>query len=94
MAKVKYGNEPHVLDALFAAIDGGFQSSSFRRVIVLVTAGVLVIIGFQLSIFHLVGLLLVVAVGSNYSLFFDQEAPSGAARRGHARRRTAALPKA
>jgi len=47
---------------------------------VLVTAGVLVIIGFQLSIFHLVGLLLVVAVGSNYSLFFDQQAPSGAAR--------------
>ncbi len=40
VAKVKYGNEPHVLDALFAAIDGGFQSSSFRRVIVLVTAGV------------------------------------------------------
>ena len=38
--RVKYGNEPHVLDALYAAIDGGFQSSSFRRVIVLVTAGV------------------------------------------------------
>jgi predicted exporter len=29
------------------------------------------------SIFHLVGLVLVVAVGSNYSLFFDRDAPSG-----------------
>jgi predicted exporter len=33
--------------------------------------------GIELSIFHLVGLLLVVAVGSNYSLFFDRQAPSG-----------------
>ncbi|HKA38377.1 MAG TPA: MMPL family transporter, partial [Burkholderiales bacterium] len=33
--------------------------------------------GRELSIFHLVGLLLVVAVGSNYSLFFDRQAPSG-----------------
>lgn len=47
---------------------------------VLVTAGALVLGGFQLSIFHLVGLLLVVAVGSNYSLFFDRQAPSGADR--------------
>jgi predicted exporter len=47
---------------------------------VLVTAGVLVLSGIQLSIFHLVGLLLVVAVGSNYSLFFDRQAPSGADR--------------
>jgi predicted exporter len=44
---------------------------------VLVTAGALVLAGLQLSIFHLVGLLLVVAVGSNYSLFFDRQAPSG-----------------
>jgi predicted exporter len=44
---------------------------------VLVTAGVVVLSGFQLSIFHLVGLLLVVAVGSNYSLFFEWQAPSG-----------------
>jgi predicted exporter len=44
---------------------------------VLVTTGVLVLCGYQLSIFHLVGLLLVVAVGSNYSLFFDRQAPSG-----------------
>jgi predicted exporter len=47
---------------------------------VLVTAGVLVIAGYELSIFHLVGLLLVVAVGSNYSLFFDRKALSGAER--------------
>ena len=31
---------PHVLDALYAAIDGGFQSSAVRRVILLLTAGV------------------------------------------------------
>jgi hypothetical protein len=31
---------PHVLDALYAAIDGGFQSSTVRRVILLLTAGV------------------------------------------------------
>jgi predicted exporter len=47
---------------------------------VLVTAGVLVLAGYPLSIFHLVGLLLVVAVGSNYSLFFDRQALSGADR--------------
>jgi predicted exporter len=44
---------------------------------VMVTACVLVLSGYRLSIFHLVGLLLVVAVGSNYSLFFDRQAPSG-----------------
>src|SRR5205814_9885904 len=38
--KVKYGNSPHVLDALFATIDGGFQNSTFRRVVLLLTAGV------------------------------------------------------
>lgn len=40
---------------------------------VIVTASVLVLTGNQLSIFHLVGLLLVVAVGSNYALFFDRQ---------------------
>lgn len=44
---------------------------------VLATCGLLVAGGIELSIFHLVGLLLVVAVGSNYSLFFDRRAPSG-----------------
>ncbi len=36
---VKYGNEPHVLDALYAAIEGGFQNNPFRRVILLLTSG-------------------------------------------------------
>ena len=39
ISTVKYGNEPHVLDALYAAIDGGFQNSVFRRVILLLTSG-------------------------------------------------------
>ena len=39
------------------------------------TCGLLALGGHELSIFHLVGLLLVVAVGSNYSLFFDRAAP-------------------
>jgi len=40
ISQVKYGNEPHVLDALYAALDGGFQNSVFRRVILLLTSGV------------------------------------------------------
>jgi predicted exporter len=47
---------------------------------VLVTTGALALGGIKLSIFHLVGLLLVVAVGSNYSLFFDRESATGADR--------------
>lgn len=39
LAGVKYGNAPRVLDALFAAIDGGFRDSIFRRVILLLTTG-------------------------------------------------------
>ena len=39
--------------------------------VITVTAG-LVALGQQLIILHLVGLLLVVAVGSNYALFFDR----------------------
>ncbi|MBM3745875.1 MAG: VWA domain-containing protein [Acidobacteria bacterium] len=40
VAGVKFGNVPRVLDALYAAIDGGFRSSGFRRVIILLSAGV------------------------------------------------------
>lgn len=40
ISSVKFGNAPRVLDALYAAMDGGFSSSGFRRVIVLLTAGV------------------------------------------------------
>jgi predicted exporter/peptidoglycan/xylan/chitin deacetylase (PgdA/CDA1 family) len=47
---------------------------------VVVTTGLLALGGRTLSIFHLVGLLLVVAVGSNYSLFFDRQALAGADR--------------
>jgi predicted exporter len=39
---------------------------------VILDAALFAVLGEQLSIFHLVGLLLVVAVGSNYSLFFDR----------------------
>lgn len=41
---------------------------------VLVVVAALVIGGTALTILHLVGLLLIVAVGSNYALFFDREA--------------------
>ncbi|MCC7173888.1 MAG: VWA domain-containing protein [Bryobacterales bacterium] len=40
VGSVKFGNTPRVLDALYAAIDGGFRASVYRRVVVLVTAGV------------------------------------------------------
>jgi predicted exporter len=40
---------------------------------VLVTTCLLALSGAQLTIFHLVGLSLVVAVGSNYSLFFEKQ---------------------
>jgi predicted exporter len=43
---------------------------------VIVTFGLLVLGGNALSIFHLVGLLLVVAIGSNYALFFERQAAS------------------
>jgi predicted exporter len=41
---------------------------------VLTVAGGLAIVGVHLTILHLVGMLLVVAVGSNYALFFDRQA--------------------
>ncbi len=40
ISSVKYGNSPRVLDALYAAIDGGFQATTYRRVLILLTAGV------------------------------------------------------
>jgi predicted exporter len=43
---------------------------------VTVTTSVLLMTGERLSIFHLVGLFLVIAVGSNYSLFFDRNMAS------------------
>ena len=59
---------------------------SWRRVLgilaplaaaVVVTSSALLLGGSSLTIFHLVGLLLVVAIGSNYALFFDRRADSG-----------------
>ncbi|MBS0366408.1 MAG: MMPL family transporter [Proteobacteria bacterium] len=44
---------------------------------VLVVAALLVTCGRQLGILHIVGMLLIVAVGSNYALFFDRGATSG-----------------
>lgn len=40
VARVNYGNVPRVVDGLYAAIDTGFRNSTFRRVILLLTAGV------------------------------------------------------
>ncbi|MBI4910372.1 MAG: VWA domain-containing protein [Acidobacteria bacterium] len=40
LSRVKLGNSPRVLDGLFAAMEGGFQHATFRRVILLVTSGV------------------------------------------------------
>ena len=45
---------------------------------VLVVVAGLALAGRQLTILHLVGLLLIVAVGSNYALFFDRGAEGGA----------------
>lgn len=39
IAGVKYGNTPRILDALYAALDGGFEHSSFRRVLLILTTG-------------------------------------------------------
>jgi len=40
---------------------------------VLITCAVLLLTADKLTLFHLVGFLLVVAVGSNYTLFFDRQ---------------------
>ena len=39
LSAVRYGNTPKVLDALYATIDSGFEHSTFRRVLVLLTTG-------------------------------------------------------
>jgi predicted exporter len=44
---------------------------------VLVVAAALAVCGVQLTILHLVGMLLIVAVGSNYALFFDRQGHAG-----------------
>jgi predicted exporter len=44
---------------------------------VLVVAAALVLFGVRLTILHLVGMLLIVAIGSNYALFFDTQRRGG-----------------
>lgn len=39
ISKARYGNQPRVLDALAAAIGDGFDHATYRRVILLLTAG-------------------------------------------------------
>jgi hypothetical protein len=40
LSEIKFGNQPHVVDAMFAAADGGFEGAVLRRVILLLTSGV------------------------------------------------------
>jgi len=54
---------------------------------VLVVAAALAIAGRQMTILHLIGMLLIVAVGSNYALFFDRTQKSDDAGRDPARLR-------
>ena len=72
------------LAAIVLLLYGALRST--RRVVLVMApliAGVLVVaawhvgLGTRLSLLHLVGLLLVVAIGSNYALFFDKLAHSG-----------------
>jgi len=44
---------------------------------VLTVAAALALTGRQLTILHLIGMLLIVAVGSNYALFFDRRTDEG-----------------
>ena len=39
LGEIKYGNTPRALDALYAAMDGGFEHTVLRRIILLLTAG-------------------------------------------------------
>jgi predicted exporter len=76
-----------LLGALGVVVLIAFSLRSGRRVLavcqplmlaVLLTMGALAALGVSLGILHLVGLLLVVAVGSNYALFFDMMQRDGA----------------
>ncbi|SFM43339.1 MMPL family transporter [Variovorax sp. OV329] len=77
-----------LLGALAVVLLLGLYLRSGRRLLavcqplafaVLLTLGALAALGVPLGILHLVGLLLVVAVGSNYALFFDQLRVTGRA---------------
>ena len=61
------------------------QPSRVARVVlplalaVLTVAAALTLLGARLTLLHVVGMLLIVAVGSNYALFFDKRARAGTA---------------
>ena len=57
---------------------------------VVAVAGLLVAAGATLTILHLIGMLLIVAVGSNYALFFDRSSAAGDGHAGGAHARVAA----
>jgi VWFA-related protein len=40
VSSVTYGNTPRLLDALYAAMNGGFEHAAFRRVLLILTTGV------------------------------------------------------
>jgi predicted exporter len=72
------------LAAVVALLFGALRSPRrVARVMAPLLAGVLVVAAFhalsgtRMSLLHLVGLLLVVAIGSNYALFFDRMAAGG-----------------
>ena len=69
-----------ILGLLFAVTRSAgrvFRIAAPLVVAVTVVIAGLVLAGQQLSILHLVGMLLVAAVGSNYALFFDRGAAEG-----------------
>ena len=39
-SSIRYGNNPRILDALYAVLDGGFENTTARRVAVVIAAGV------------------------------------------------------
>lgn len=77
-----------MLGALAVVVLLGLYLRSWRRLLavcqplalaVLLTLGGMAVLHVPLGILHLVGLLLIVAVGSNYALFFDQLQATGRA---------------
>jgi peptidoglycan/xylan/chitin deacetylase (PgdA/CDA1 family) len=82
-----------LLGALAVVVLLGIYLRSWRRLLavcqpllfaVMLTLGGMALAQAALGILHLVGLLLIVAVGSNYALFFDQLRVDRAGRRRHA----------
>lgn len=77
-----------LLGALAVVVLLGIYLRSLRRLVavcqplllaVVLTLGGMAVLDVPLGILHLVGLLLIVAVGSNYALFFDQLQQTGSA---------------